>query len=290
MITTKYVSIDEFLSTNYTYTDFFLLKSSEKEYRVCLNFSNIKKFKNMTDIKEILHPDEHKYFETLKFSRRINSYLLGRYSAKKAISELTGEDSIKKILIKNGVFNQPIVVCDSYSNIHVSLTHSDDLAAAVAFSDMLVLGIDIEKVSQQINRGVEVEITQNEKGLAYSIPYSYECFLLMIWTIKESISKTLKTGFTIPLNILEVSSIEALEGYFISTFKNFPQYISISFVVEDYVCSITYPKNVEIDIDISRIMSGLHKVISAELVGASAELVGASTEYEGACKNRIEPI
>lgn len=258
MIDARCVSTDEILDICNTYTECFILKSSTKVYRVSLNLSKIKEAERVTEIKNILHYDEYKYFETLKYRRRINSFLLGRYSAKKAISALIGEGNLKKILIKNGIINQPVVVCEYCSNIQVSLTHCNNLAAAVAYDDMLVLGIDIENNNQQVNEVAGTGLTEHEKELAYRIPSLYKGFPATIWTIKESLSKALKTGLTIPFNILEVNSIDVCDGYYSSTFSNFAQYNSISFIVGDCICSITYPKNVEIDMDIKRIKRSLY--------------------------------
>jgi phosphopantetheinyl transferase (holo-ACP synthase) len=261
-MSTNLVSRDEFLDECNTFTDCFSIKLSEKNYNVSLNFSKFNKLDTSSNIKYLLHDVERKYFETLKYNRRIHSFLLGRYSAKKAITALAGnEENFTKILIKNGVFNQPIVVCETCSNIQVSLTHCDDLAAAIAFNDMLILGIDIEKANKCINQEVEAVLTQCERDLSFRVPCSYRNFLLMIWTVKESLSKVLKTGLTVPMRILEVKNIEELEGYCVSTFINFPQYSAVSFIVEDYVCSITFPKNVEIYIDINRIKDNLYKIL-----------------------------
>lgn len=243
-----------------TYTDYSSIKSAKSNCRIFFNYSKVIDFDKMISMEKFLHEDEYEYFKTLKYKRRINSFLLGRYSAKRAISALAGEENLKKILIKNGVFNQPVVICETGSNIQVSLTHCDDFAVAVAFNDMLILGIDIEKTNQRINAGVEAELTQYEKELAYSVSYSYEIFLLMIWTMKEALSKVLKTGLTIPLNILEVKNIERQDGYFVSTYTNFFQYKAITFIVEDYVYSLTYPKSIEIDV--SRIKRSLHEMIT----------------------------
>ncbi|TCS93643.1 4'-phosphopantetheinyl transferase superfamily protein [Hazenella coriacea] len=250
----------------YTYTDNFVLKSSKENYKVYINFYKRGNGPIHCDNNDFLHEDEKKYFKTLVYERRINSYLLGRYSAKKAVSAFIEEDNLKKILIKNGVFNQPVVVCEPYSNIQVSLTHCEDLAAAAAFNDLLMIGIDIEKIQQSLHRGVEAELTQYEKELLHQVPCSYESFLLLIWTIKESLSKALKTGLTVSLSVLEVQSIEVNDGYYLSTFTHFDQYHTISFIVKDYAFSMTYPKNVEIDIDIYRIKQKVEKIISHSLV------------------------
>lgn len=249
-----------FLDGNYTeedctLIDSFFLKSEGSTYRAYINFCRCSdEFKSL-DPEYFLSEYELEYFKFLIYERRIYSFLSGRFSAKKAVSALSGEWDLKKIVIKNGVFSQPVVVGEACSNIGVSLTHCDDLAAALAFSDILVLGIDIERVSRNISRGIEAELTMYEKELACKALCSYDVFLLMLWTMKESLSKCLKTGLTIPMNIFEVRASDYDKGYYLSTYTNFPQYNTATFFLDDYVCSVTYPRNTELIIDTGKFIS-----------------------------------
>ncbi len=254
----KYFNIEE---ACLTYTDCFTLKLSDELFQVFVSFCKFQDPKGSELIRNYLNDNEQKYFQTLRYERRINSYLLGRYVAKQAISALIEENNLKEIIIQNGVFNQPVVVCRSNRNIQVSITHCDDLGAAIAFPDIFLIGVDIEKADIKKRRTLETQLTKHEKELACKVSHSYDCFLVMIWTIKESLSKALKTGLTIPLSILEVKDVEVNNGYFNSSFSNFSQYRSISFIIEDYVCSLTYPKYVEIIIDVLRIKENLCNMI-----------------------------
>ncbi len=259
------VTNDSFYKEDYTnsikiYTDCFTLKSLGETFPVYINFCKINNLQKNQIIETILQDDEMEYFRSLKYERKINSFLLGRYASKKAVSALIGEKNLKKISIKNGVFNQPVIVCESTNNIHVSITHSGDLGAAVAFSDLLLIGIDLESIASCKKEVFERVLTENEKTLVHKIPYSYEEFLAIVWTIKESLSKVLKTGLTVPFSILEVVDVIVYDGYCISVFKNFTQYESISFAIRGYMCSITYPKNTEIAININRIKENLNKI------------------------------
>lgn len=261
------ITNDSFYKENYIksiqmYTDYFTLKSLGETFPVYINFCMTNSFQENQIIESILHDDEMEYFKSLKYERRINSFLLGRYASKKAVSALIGEKNLKKISIKNGVFNQPVIVCESRNKVHVSITHCGDLGAAVAFSDLLLIGIDIESIGSCKKETFERVLTQNEKTLVHKIPYSYEEFLAMVWTIKESLSKVLKTGLTIPFSVLEVVDIEIYNEYCISIFKNFTQYKCISFAIRSFICSITFPKNMEILMDINGMKANISKMIN----------------------------
>jgi len=254
-----FISENDF-EKDYTYTDRILLRSEESTYTVYINFCRCsERFKSL-DPEYFLSEHELEYYRTLVYERRINGFLSGRFSAKKAVCALSGEKELKKIVIKNGIFNQPVVSCETCSNICVSLAHCDGLAAALAFYDTLVLGIDIERVGENKNRGIEDELTMYEKELASIVPYSYNVFVLMLWTMKESLSKCLKTGLTTPMNIFEVKSVDFSNGYCLSTYTNFYQYCTATFFIGNYVCSLTYPKNTEIIMDTGRLISnfGIH--------------------------------
>lgn len=237
-------------------TESFSLMAPEITHKACINFCRWRDPSDQ-DPYTFLHDEEIKHLKTLQYERRINSYLLGRYSAKSAISGFISEPNLRKIHIKSGVFNQPVVMGDSIANIQVSLAHSDDLAAAAAFDEMIILGVDIEKINRNTASVVEGELTQRERDLARAIAQSDENFFLVLWTVKESLSKILKTGLTAPLHILEVNDTHIEDGCYMSTFSNFFQYHTISWIDVDYVFSMTYPKYLKMNVDINKLKNNI---------------------------------
>lgn len=201
-----------------------------------------------------LHPQERDYFETLKFEKRIKRYLMGRYVAKQAVSALTGEKDLSNILIQSGIFTQPIVVSNQ-QNIQVSITHSDNFAAALAFPEVHPMGIDLEKINLNQNEVLESQMTEAEKERIrfLSFSYSYETLLTLLWTAKEALSKALKTGLMTPFQVFEISKIEFRDDYIMSYYINFAQYKVISFIISNYVCSIVHPLKSYLHLDIKSI-------------------------------------
>ncbi|MFC8688789.1 4'-phosphopantetheinyl transferase superfamily protein [Brevibacillus porteri] len=158
---------------------------------------------------------------------------------------MVGEDSLERICIEQGILHHPVVNIANTTNVQVSITHCDDLAAAIAFSEELPMGIDIERINADRNKVLETQMTVKESSLLSCLPYSYETTLTLFWTVKEALSKILKTGLTTSFHIYEISQVEARDGVVYSLFENFPQYRTASFILGDYVCSITYPKKTE---------------------------------------------
>ncbi|GAA3623445.1 hypothetical protein [Flavivirga jejuensis] len=70
-----------------------------------------------------LHPKELEIYSSYKHERRKMSYLLGRLSAKRAISELTHFNPFNAIFIDVAVFEFPVVKCLAIQNIQLSISH-----------------------------------------------------------------------------------------------------------------------------------------------------------------------
>lgn len=208
-------------------------------------FSEINAYQATT---QIFHPREKKYYDGL-FSKRARSYQIGRYVAKRAVAALTGEKEFRNILVEQGIFDQPVVTCRVRSNVQVSITHCDGLGAAIAFWENYPMGIDIERINLEHSNLLEGQLTEQEKELIKTLPYPYQAALTIFWTSKEALSKVLRTGLTTPLYIYEVSKVEVYHKFIISYYLNFTQYLTVSFVSEPYVCSLTFPKNIKIDFE-----------------------------------------
>ncbi|NEW09019.1 4'-phosphopantetheinyl transferase superfamily protein [Paenibacillus sp. SYP-B3998] len=235
-----------------------ILRSEEKSHQARISLCN---FKSSPDYYEraidCLHPLEMEYYRSLKYEKRIRDYTVGRYSAKLAISALCGQSRLDSILIRSGLFNQPVVHCDQGNNIQVSITHCDQIGMAVAFLEDYPLGIDVEKISETNIRMMEKQFTASEIHLIERMSPGLEYTMVAFWTAKESLSKVLKTGLLTPLEIFEIDKVSLDERHIVCTFKNFSQYQALSERIGDYVFSIVYPRHVEIFMDLNKLKNGM---------------------------------
>ncbi len=235
------------------YAEELTLIRPEESFKACLCLCEFTTFANYKELAGFLHPQERKYYETLKFEKRIKSYLFGRFAAKKAIATLIRDDNLTKTLIQAGIFNQPITTYEDKQNIQVSISHCDNFGAAIAFPEVHPMGIDIERINIEQNEAIERETTESEIKLIKELHFPYEKMLTILWTVKEALSKVLKTGLMTPFKIYEIDKIEIRHNYLLSFYKNFAQYKAISFIIDDYICSITYPIKTELNINIHSI-------------------------------------
>lgn len=196
------------------------------------------------------HPQEQQHFDSLRYEARRKSYYAGRYAAKEAIRTLVAGSDLphRDIWIDQGVFQFPVVICPRFPNIQVSITHSENEAAAVAYFEHHPLGIDIEtmpsvETAQSRREAMESQMTASELEKWSGVELSSTRKLYLLWTAKEALSKVLRTGMMTPFSLFEVDSVTPSSGYWISHFTHFSQYKALSFWIDDTtVCSLTLPR------------------------------------------------
>lgn len=196
---------------------------------------------------DILHPNEQDYLNQVLAERRKMSFLAGRYAAKHSLSRALGESRLNQIWIDRGILDHPIVVHPNKQNIQVSITHCDELGAALSFPEAMPMGIDIERVDHTRTDVFLSQMTDEEKRLISGLSSPVEESLTMFWTVKESLSKVMKTGLTTCFSLYEIQNLIENTGIVQSSFTNFPQYQTVSVILGAFVCSITYPKRLHID-------------------------------------------
>jgi 4'-phosphopantetheinyl transferase EntD len=190
-----------------------------------------------------LHPVERARYDLCKYARRKESYLLGRLSAKAALAELTGFNDAAELLIDTGVFNFPVVKCAALSNQQVSISHCEGISISVAFAEAHPMGIDIEQVTEKHQEVMRNQLTTKEVELLRRFQLDDIRGYTLIWSIKESLSKVIRTGLTIDFSLLEVNALSVKNiGEYACTFSQFGQYQAVSCFLGDYVVSITLPK------------------------------------------------
>ncbi|HZG80134.1 MAG TPA: 4'-phosphopantetheinyl transferase superfamily protein [Brevibacillus sp.] len=200
---------------------------------------------------EILHPNEYEYFRTLRYEKRQLSYLLGRLAAKKALSLLLDETDLTSMEIKSGVFQQPVVHYLSTETVGVSISHTGRYAVALAFPEVHPMAIDMETITLDHQEAIQTQLTSKEIEWLASCQLPVEVAGTLLWTIKEGLSKVLRTGLTIPCALMEINELRKIRAhdYYESAFTHFRQYKSRSWIVHDQVVSIIYPVKSEMDLE-----------------------------------------
>lgn len=224
----------------------FNLFRDEDAYHCALSLLPSSQYAELEAQKELFfHASELKVFSRFKHENRKKSFLLGRYAAKQSLSKLCGEEDLTKIQVIKGIFGQPVVKYKS-SLWDVSISHCAEWAVALAFPLVHPMGVDVETVDSGRINAMKSQFTLDENQWVMSKGPSQESILsTVVWTVKEGISKLIKSGFMSPFSIyeLDLKKSEATHpALHVSYFRNFGQYKAVSLVSDHHVLSLVLPK------------------------------------------------
>ncbi len=201
------------------------------------------------NVGSILNEEEQEVFNEMKYDKRKRDYLLGRYAGKLAISSYCDGEDLTHIHIGFGVFGQPIVKHQSKDTPEVSITHSQERAYAIAFPFGHQIGIDMEHLTtdKDVLDSIKSQMTQKEINLSRTLNIPENLSLLALWTMKESLSKVLKCGLTVPFSLLEITNPKMTNRWIEAEFTHFEQYKSYAYKREGHLFSLSMPRDTIID-------------------------------------------
>lgn len=224
---------------------------------LCLTSSSLSELEAI--VTTYLHSEELAYYETLIYDRKKLSYLIGRFSAKQAIIQIVKDLDLSDIRIDYGQFRYPLVHYKNNDGLHVSYSHSSNVAIALAYPESAPLAVDIELIEEDKEPVIISQLTAEEINLVKQLSYSESIkSLTLFWTAKEALSKVLRTGLMTPFEIFAIKQIIAKSNQaWEFEFKNFPQYKTLSFQLVQFMCSIIYPRSLQLSLDINRMQDWL---------------------------------
>ncbi|MEL6537899.1 MAG: 4'-phosphopantetheinyl transferase superfamily protein [Bacteroidota bacterium] len=227
------------------------LRGYHKGFHAYLGFCNVDHDRLLQTKNMYLHGHEQERYESIEAEAHKRSYLRGRYISKEVLGAYFEESELTQFNIVNGIFNQPIVEYKlGHNRTGVSISHNEEYGIGVAFSEEIPMAVDIERCSLSQKEIIKSQITNDEREMAADMPWQSTIAYTVLWTVKEAISKVIKTGLTIPLDVLKVGGFNANENHIVCSFENFTQYQTVSFRVKDHVCSMAMPLNAAGDSDI----------------------------------------
>ncbi|MBW4080574.1 4'-phosphopantetheinyl transferase superfamily protein [Paenibacillus sp. S150] len=204
---------------------------------------------------DYLSKAEKDQYYSFKYPRRRNSYILGKLAAKMAVA---GEhDDLAGIQVDHGILCQPIVAGRTRG---ITITHCDDLGAAIDYDPRLLLGVDMELVDEKAMDALRRITSKEEEGLIHGLGPE-PAFLTLLWTAKEAMSKVIQTGFTVPTELFEIKSCVRGEQGVISQFTNFPQFKALSILREKYVFTVVLPGKAMTEMSEIRLLNGLRQLL-----------------------------
>ncbi|WP_025764161.1 4'-phosphopantetheinyl transferase family protein [Dyadobacter tibetensis] len=194
---------------------------------------------------EFLGTNELEYYNSIPSINRQYSYLHGRYVAKTALKTYLKVPIPAAVQISSGIFNQPIIEHPDVNHSQISISHSGEWATCIVFPEAIPLGLDIERVdfTKDWTRLVPLSETERANLLSGSLLTSPQPYTL-IWTIKEALSKAIKTGLTVNPKIFEIASIDRQNDHWEASFQYFTSFKAYCWQYEEYIWTIVHPAKI----------------------------------------------
>lgn len=195
------------------------------------------------DNTSILHYNENLVFNSYQHVARQKSFKAGRYASKKAIEVLFPGICHSTVEITKGVFDFPIVKSPLINNLQVSLSHSNNICVALAFPEEHPIGIDVDEVQIDSYDIILQHLTEREADILKQDVNRRNELTMVMWTMKEALSKVLRTGLMIDLKILELDQFSETEDFFFAYYINFHQYKVYAKKFRHIIFSVAMPRN-----------------------------------------------
>ena len=165
-----------------------------------------------------LSPGEGLVLDSLHFPKRRTDWLLGRWTAKKALAICLGVQQqpaeFARIEIRATLSGAPkAFLADRTIATSISLSHSSGRAMCAVVLCETTLGCDLEKVEPRSDAFVEDYFTSEEQATVRSAPSADRGHVsTLIWSAKESALKALHTGLRADTRSVSVTANDAQLG------------------------------------------------------------------------------
>lgn len=163
-----------------------------------------------------LSATELEKLSSLRFPKRREEWLLGRWAVKSLARALPGYQNWAAcdIEVRNSPDGSPHVWLPDGNPAPdgLSISHSHQLAlVAMALGPGIRIGVDLEKIEPRSHVFVEDYFTTAERGLVGSFPAeARDMVSTLIWSTKESMLKALQVGLRWDTRRVEVLSIQGV--------------------------------------------------------------------------------
>ena len=199
----------------------------------------------------MLSATELAQYANLRFPQKRHGFMLGRLAAKSALGAMLEESEWPNISIRAGVFGQPQVGHSRALGTDVTVSHSNDVAVAVAFPADWPMGIDLETVVGDAVVAVlaALDASAEERAWLAAAPMGRSATCGVLWTAREALGKALKTGLNSPLGVLSLCNFkpavaDPAGAAWAGGYTNFPQFRWLAQVFGERALTLSLPREI----------------------------------------------
>ena len=156
-----------------------------------------------------LGPGEAFRLESMRFPKRRADWLLGRWTAKRALAAcLGGPCPLSHIEIRTAPSGAPKAFFDNRpAGLDISLSHRDGIACCALARSPTALGCDLELIEPRSAGFVADYFTAEEQAsVARAAPVGRPLLVTLLWSAKESVLKARGTGLREDTRSVEVTA------------------------------------------------------------------------------------
>lgn len=176
--------------------------------------------KTIQDVPEDLNwlsDSEKQFLETLRFAKRRQDWLMGRWTGKTLLQKVhpdckTARLSELSILkAKNGA-PYALLKQRNLSGM-LSLTHREQFAVAAWCPYAgIKIGVDLEEIEPKQDNFINDFFTMDEAAWVFALPVEQRAWSAsLIWSAKETMLKALQTGLSMDTRQIAIGSFEATD-------------------------------------------------------------------------------
>ena len=170
----------------------------------------IRRFEEMPDAVDWLHPAESLEYQRFSVEKRKRDWLLGRWTAKTLLKSCwLPEMEISALRIKSGENREPhFLEGDTLQPYTITISHGHGQAFCATARKDVLLGCDLEQVRDRSRFFLSDYFSRNEKSLEEKTDLESPVFFTLCWSAKESVMKALKLGMKLHPKKIELVSLE----------------------------------------------------------------------------------
>jgi len=147
--------------------------------------------------------------KTIRFSKRLGDWRLGRWTAKNAVASYLGlsdeTHSLAEIEIVSSRSGAPeVFLCRQPAEIAISLSHRAGAASAAITCFNIALGCDLEIIEPRSAAFLSDYFTAEEQSLIVGAGAKRDFVLSLLWSAKESALKALRAGLRMDTRCVSV--------------------------------------------------------------------------------------
>ncbi|MBG0566151.1 4'-phosphopantetheinyl transferase family protein [Actinoplanes aureus] len=189
----------------------------------------------------ILHRRERQRLARMRHERRRADYLAGRWAAKAAVTHLCAVPEPAAIWLEPGVLHQPVLGGPGTGDVAVSLTHSQQVGAAVAFDVAHPVGIDLERADPLRAGTLHSALTPGEGEITRGLRLDPLLAATALWTAKEALAKFLRVGLSIDMSLLEVAAWRTEGEWWRLEYRHVVSMKALVLAVDDWLLALCVP-------------------------------------------------